>query len=83
MKLQIPRQMCVAKPEPRAWARDGRSGITYRAFFSDGKEITNCYCSDESVYEVVQPFQAFDITLDFQQMQNGTRIVLMQAVPAK
>lgn len=75
--------MCVAKPDPREWERDGRSGVTRRCSFSDGKEITTCTCDTPQVYEIVQPFQAFDITLDIQQMSSGSRVVLLQAMPSK
>lgn len=75
MLVATQKVMCTAKPDPKPWSSGGRSGISYRVTLSDGKSALDLRCSNDEVYNKIEPFGYYQAVVNIVQAAQDDRIV--------
>lgn len=55
---------CTAKHEPNHWKMDDREGVSYKVELSDGTANVPLQCNSEEVYNMIEPWTAYDVEFE-------------------
>lgn len=74
MIMKTPKVMCIAKPEPKAWEFNGRSGISYKIGISDGTSNLELPVSSAEVWNKFESFGEYIALVEVSQVANDNRL---------
>lgn len=74
MLLGSPKVLCTARPDPKAWEFNGRSGVSYKVSVSDGTSNLELPVKDAETWNRFVPFGNYIITVEVSQVANDNRL---------